>query len=268
MIIYDFKEYPQVYYTGDIHGLFSEFINDINVRKKINNSIIICCGDIGMGFYKIGYYIDLFNKLNKKLEKSNNILCFIRGNHDNPGYFNTDRLTFIYENHTLFKYSHIKFISDYSIIQTIDGNVLCIGGAISIDRVGRILDKSYWDNEIILPIGDEEKDFIANSNLDINIVCTHSSPEIAEPSTKYTGAWLSYDPLLKQDLSVERKTLQDVYEYLTQKYNITHWIYGHFHQRYDTVTNNTRFHGCDMFRGSKGEIGAELFEINKKFIEN
>ena len=40
MKIYNFKEYPQVYYTGDIHGLFSEFVNDINVRKKINNSII------------------------------------------------------------------------------------------------------------------------------------------------------------------------------------------------------------------------------------
>lgn len=262
MKIYDFKEYQQVYYTGDIHGFFSEFINDINVRKKITNSLIICCGDIGMGFYKIGYYIDLFNKLNKKLEKSNNTLCFIRGNHDNPGYFNTDRLNFIDENHVLFTYSHIKFISDYSIIQTIDGNILCIGGGISIDRVARILNKSYWDNEIILPIGDEEKDFITNSNLDIKIVCTHSSPDIAEPSTKYAGNWLSYDALLKQDLLVERKTLQDVYEYLTQKYNITHWIYGHFHQRYDTIINNTRFHCCDMFRCSKGENGADLFFIN------
>ena len=66
-------------------------------------------------------------------------------------------VAFIDENHTLFKYSHIKFISDYSIIQTIDGNILCIGGATSIDRVARILNKSYWDNENIIPIGDEEK---------------------------------------------------------------------------------------------------------------
>lgn len=263
MKIYDFEEYPQVYYTGDIHGQFSEFVNDINVRKKITNSLFICCGDIGMGFNKIGYYLDLLTKLNTKLEKCNNLLCFFRGNHDNPGYFNTDRLTFIEENHSIFNLSHIKFISDYSIIQTIDGNILCVGGATSIDRTARILDKSYWDLETILPLGEEEKTFIENSGINISIVCSHSSPEIAEPSSKYVGGWLAYDPLLNTDLVLERKTLQEIYEYLIQEHKISHWIYGHFHERYDTVINQTRFHGCDMFRGNKGEIGAELFEINK-----
>lgn len=268
MKIYDFEEYPYVYYTGDIHGLFSELVYDINIRKKITNSLVICCGDIGMGFYKTGYYVNLFNKLNQKLSVSNNMLCFIRGNHDDPRYFNVDRLCFIDENHTLLNLSHIKFISDYSIIKTIDGNILCIGGATSIDRFSRTLNINYWDKEYILPMEDEEKEFISNSNLDINIVCTHSSPEIAEPTTKYTGSWVLYDPLLKTDLLIERKTLQDVYDFLIQKYKITHWIYGHFHERFDTIINETRFHCCDMFRGKKGEIGAELFEINKKFIGN
>ena len=70
---------------------------------------VIVCGDIGMGFYKLNYYIDIFKSMNKKLAKKNIQLYFIRGNHDNPDYFNC-----IPEE--LMSFSHVHLVRDYTVL--------------------------------------------------------------------------------------------------------------------------------------------------------
>ena len=52
------------------------------------------------------------------------MLILMRGNHDNPDYF---------ENR-LIDYPRMKTIPDYCVIQFSGNNILCIGGAVSIDR--------------------------------------------------------------------------------------------------------------------------------------
>ena len=62
-------------FVGDIHGEFGEVLKNINM---ISDSIQVYCGDIGMGFYKSGYYSTEFNKIQKRAEKKNCTIIFIR----------------------------------------------------------------------------------------------------------------------------------------------------------------------------------------------
>ena len=77
-----------IYFTGDIHGEFNSFGYGITKRYGIKNAHVIVAGDIGMGFYKHNYYVDMFTSMNKRLSALNVHVYFVRGNHDNPDYFN------------------------------------------------------------------------------------------------------------------------------------------------------------------------------------
>lgn len=70
-----------VYCVGDLHGNFKDILYFIKTND-IKNSVIIFCGDIGIGFYKPNYYKQIFNKIKKELSKRNLYILFIRGNHD------------------------------------------------------------------------------------------------------------------------------------------------------------------------------------------
>ena len=169
-MIYNYKTVSNVRVCGDIHGEFKSFFNKImkdtivekehplvtaEKQNKMNkprrsrsrflgltpvfpmsdtssvedmsNSLVIVAGDCGFGFNKPNYYFDLLEKANQKLSEHNIHVLFIRGNHDDPSYFDDNTIN----------YSNIKAISDYSIVQTSTHNILCIGGATSIDRTWR-----------------------------------------------------------------------------------------------------------------------------------
>jgi len=87
-----FEEIDDLLFCGDIHGEFETIVYKLN---QYSNTVLIVCGDIGMGFHKDDYYHTLFKKLNSKLSKQNNNLILFRGNHDDPAYF-----TGSFEKHT------------------------------------------------------------------------------------------------------------------------------------------------------------------------
>ena len=214
-------------------------------HKDFNNSIIIVAGDCGFGFEKEEYYIQTFNKYKNLLEKNNIFLYFIRGNHDDPSYFSENKINF----------SNIKTIPDYSIIQTKNGNILCVGGAISIDRTWRKEEeirinkykknhfkKRYWEDE--KPIFNKDiLDEISKENIHIDYVVTHTSPTIAFPT--YKGGireWSRVDKSLTADTRDERQTLMHIFNYLKENgHNVKEWIYGHFHSSNREVISNTLF---------------------------
>ena len=68
------------------------------------------------------------DEMPSRMNQANNWIVFVRGNHDNPAYF--DGATFYYK----------RFIAvpDYTILQACNHTILCVGGAISIDRIYRI----------------------------------------------------------------------------------------------------------------------------------
>lgn len=107
-----------LYFIGDTHGEWNIITNHIK-RYKIKDSAFIFCGDVGIGFESLNHYtLNVIPKLNKALKINNNIFLWIRGNHDNPKYFSEQLINF----------ECVKCIPDYSIINVVGKNVLCVGG--------------------------------------------------------------------------------------------------------------------------------------------
>lgn len=113
-----------IYNQGDVHSNSYATTNKIK-QYDIHNSLFILCGDCGFGFERLGYYKNLvLSKLTKVLKKYNCRIIYLRGNHDDPSYFNGKTINTKY----------VCAVPDYTIVKCMGKNILCIGGGISIDR--------------------------------------------------------------------------------------------------------------------------------------
>lgn len=229
---YDFATpYTSLYICGDVHGEFKTLLYNMR-RFQIENAIILIAGDCGIGFEKPAYYKLLYNRLETILSKTNNILLLLRGNHDDPAYFDGEQIDYL----------HMKAIPDYSVIRYLGHTILCIGGATSIDRMQRIgamwLNKLknkedrnfYWENES--PVFNDDAFLqIFRSNLRIDTLVTHTAPSFCYPIGKDgISWWLANDATLESDLTAERQTMNLIYDRLiTDKHSVKKWFYGHFH---------------------------------------
>ena len=242
--IIDIEGVKNLYVCGDIHGKFAELIINLE-RYKIQDSAIIILGDCGFGFENPGHYLHIYQKkLEKKLDKYNNIILCIRGNHDDPRFY--DDPEFIPD------LPRIKTLPSNTLLNILGYNILCIGGAVSIDRKDRIEEntkiksehpKCYWENEKIDYIED-----IENINRRVDIVLSHTAP-------------ISYDPPLFRDSKMDKELWEDILEsrnYL-EKINSgikpKRWYYGHFHNSYSGST------GCTVWR-CLSEL--EILEVPEK----
>lgn len=107
-------------------------------------------GDCGFGFEKKEYYEQMVRRNTKRMNQANNWIVFVRGNHDNPAYFDG----------TTFNYKRFIAVPDYTILQACNHSILCVGGAISIDRIYRI---NEWNkrNNVFTPMGRKKMIFPA-----------------------------------------------------------------------------------------------------------
>ena len=113
--------------VGDIHGDLG-FIRDKINNYQLENTIIFLAGDFGVGFRyndprepaKEKKRLTLFNS---SLKKRNIFLYVVRGNHDNPTFFDG--------NHN---FTNLIFMQDYDVVDVGETLYLGIGGATSVDR--------------------------------------------------------------------------------------------------------------------------------------
>lgn len=263
-----------VYCIGDIHGNFNALKGFIR-QKDIHKSLLIVCGDCGLGFEKNKHYTQtVFPELLKTLTTYDDYLVFIHGNHDNPDLFNSN----------IFNYDRLNAIPDYTILNifydedkcAVKHSILCIGGATSIDRTYRIkvmeenarrkmiyshcsfdeayekTQKLYWDNEA--PVYNEEiLKLIDKTVYPIDIVCTHTAPSFCDPQMKNgIEYWLTKDEKLSDDLDKERKVFDNIYDFLMGNgFTIEKWCYGHFHKHHTEYINGVKFCLLDMDRGGR-----------------
>lgn len=226
--------------SGDWHGDFKAVIREIKALD-LRDCTIFQVGDFGIGFNSREKELRTLDYLTSTLKSRNIMLYAIRGNHDDPAYFNGSIST-----------SNIKLLPDYSVVNVDQKNVLCVGGAISIDRKpnsdvrdargkqwhGRKEGVNYWEAEAF-----NLKEDIANAAKNIDVVITHSCPDFCEPRSKHgLSTWIKSDPSLIELCAKERNEHSKLYDIL--KFNgseIKYWTYGHFHDDNVETFHDTKF---------------------------
>lgn len=244
----DYSKYESLFVCGDIHGEFRTLVNEIK-RKGITNAVVVVAGDCGIGFEKPGYYEQLYRKLDKTLRVSDCMLLLMRGNHDDPSFFRN----------RLIDFPLMKTIPDYSAIQVAGKSVLCVGGAVSIDREYRKMQMSlaklkghraplsYWQDEI--PTYEPHILTEINSQgIRIDTVITHTTPSFCMPVTNSgIETWLVKDNTLSDDLDQERKTMDALYDHLkSDGHPLSTWVYGHFHSSHTEYISGIKFQMLDI----------------------
>lgn len=228
-------------FLGDIHGnfgLISQYINQYDIK----DAHIIQVGDFGVGFATLEKEKRMLEMIHHKLVKNNVFVWAIRGNHDFKPYFDNDP----------FGLTNIKLVKDYTVLNLEGKNILCIGGAVSVDRMWRKTNKqlqgiheeynkangidSWWHNELF--VLDEQK---LGEMRDINIVVTHTCPDYCPPDNTFGfGHFVegiirdTGDVDLRRDLHFERNQVTNAFSILKMNNSINNHYYGHFH-RSDTI---------------------------------
>jgi len=206
--IYENINTQSILLIGDIHGAFGR-LKDIIRKNDVNSCCLICVGDLGIGFnYSQEGEIHCIKELNKFFAERSIIFLSIAGNHDNPAYFDGS-----------INLSHFKLIPDYTSIKLNGEDFLFVGGAVSIDRRYRVLNKSYWADET----------FVLKPELvkKCDVLITHSAPYWVGPFDKdFISSWCEKDPTLWDECRKERLEIDELIKLSQPKRAFT----GHFHQ--------------------------------------
>lgn len=207
---------------GDVHGKIGELSMKLE-RYQMSNLNIIQVGDWGMGIMPNQH--SRLEKLNQYCLVNNIIFYIIRGNHDNPAYFDGCFSE---------KYSNLKFIMDYTVLYYKYFHILCIGGATSIDRKSP-KNKDYFPNETFKLDNSKLNNIIESFN--IRHVVTHSAPSIFMPlhtsnPPEFILNFAKNDDKLLEDLTDERLEITKLYNVLSKHFKLKSWVYGHFHRSY------------------------------------
>ena len=254
---YDFQDAKGIVVSGDIHGEFNELVYKCCIQYKMTDTLIIVAGDCGFGFEQQGYYENVYNRNRERLSKSNNWVLFVRGNHDNPYYFNEYPI----------KHRRWMTIPDYAVVRACGHHILCVGGAISVDRSYRISDlhyhqtkqddplsrSTYWINEY--PVFSFEKVDSISEACAIDTVVTHTAPSFCELTSKSSMAnWAIRDEDLIAHVKYERQVMDKLLNYLKTKHHpLRYWFYGHFHQSWHQEIDGVQYNMLDIM---------ELRELN------
>lgn len=227
-----------VYCMGDIHGEFAK------LKKKLkslpNNSLLLICGDVGLGFKTRTETKKELKKLNIYCSNRNLHLGLMRGNHDNPKFFLDEKISV---------YSNIIILRDYDILSVKNKNILIVGGGVSIDRSVRIKGVSYWeDEEIKLPSLKQISNIKENQ---INMVLSHISPQSAPPfvfSKVIVDFYKNMDPTLEYSLKREREDMEELKRLLlSENKQIDYWVFGHYHRHLEANVDGINFIGLNIF---------------------
>jgi len=120
-----FANKNNVIVVGSLRCLIADFADDF--VANCHNTLLICLGNVGLGRGNISLQNMELEYLERICQSNDNIVCFLRGNFDNPLYFNTvSRLEYFKGLSDYLK--NVCFVEDYDVIATSKGNILCIGG--------------------------------------------------------------------------------------------------------------------------------------------
>jgi UDP-2,3-diacylglucosamine pyrophosphatase LpxH len=213
-------------FLGDHHGEWGAVFNII-YSKNISDCHIICVGDGGEGFITKTAQLEQFENLNQLFKQRNIEYKSIRGNHSDPYFF---------QNPGLVTLSNFQLVEDYSLFSYKNKTIQLIGGAISIDREGRAINVSYWENENVI--------FAREKLRKVDILVTHTAPSQCFPQqfNEIVYGWAREDAYLIEDLNEERSLMDEIFKICQPSFH----VYGHFHSSWSEEINGCRHRLLDI----------------------
>lgn len=207
-----------IYVTGDTHGFAERFTPDseyfINDESFTKDDILIITGDFGFVFYDDKEEEDKLDFLATKPYT----ICFADGNHENFKKLYTypeeewcgGKIHKVRDN--------VYHLMRGYVFSLQDKKFFVMGGAYSIDRMGRTLDISYWKEE--LPNDIEYKTAVENlkqHNFEVDYIITHTAP-------KEIVMKMGFCP------DVHEVEFLGFLEYIMYEAKFKHWYFGHWHE--------------------------------------
>lgn len=197
-------------FIGDVHGKYARYKNLI---KKSKDTIQV--GDMGVGFRKLnGDCHDSNFHVNPpydRMVEGNH--RFIRGNHDNP---------------TVCK-NHSQCIDDGHV----EGDMMFIGGAVSIDRAFRQEGYNWWADE---ELSHKELINLTDKYIQVKprIMVTHTCPE-------FLTSTMAYAANRGEKLTGFPSVTQQAFDGMIYHHRPELWIFGHWHVDFDSIIDGTRY---------------------------
>ena len=247
--ILTYPEAKSLVICGDIHGEFVPLVYEMCVRYGMRDTLVIVAGDCGFGFEKPGAYDQVFRRIEKRLTQNNCWIAMVRGNHDDPAYFATDSA-----GHTAIEHMRWRTVPDYAVIEACGRTVLCVGGAVSVDRQIRLQEMSrhpgkvyYWPDEAVR-YDAEALEAIRDARLKVDIVVSHSAPSLCEFQSKSgLASWAKEDPELIEECETERQTMDTILAHLKRDgHPLERWYYGHFHNSWHSEIGGVWYKMLDI----------------------
>ena len=229
----------QLWICGDIHGELSGLVRNA-VNRGISCADILVVGDFGAGFGRPKSMDVAYGKAHAALEKNDICIYTIRGNHDNPAFFDG-----------MHDFDRLHFLPDHRIIELCGKRIYPVGGAVSadIDLVDPLSHKSRrMINDSLIKFGsskrvwwpDEAPVQIAEGlPTAVDIVISHEAP-------------LSFEPPLMQADYMRNETFLKIVEsrkyldYVLSQVKPTLWFYGHYHSHFEGNYQNTLYRCLDI----------------------
>lgn len=182
-------------FIGDVHGKIGLYRTLLSIEPKPDTTIQV--GDMGAGFVPL-------------VEDPTNRHRFIRGNHDSPALCK----------------AHPNWIED----GTVEGKMMFIGGALSIDRDMRTEGVDWWSDEE-LSISELSQIIDKYEATRPEVMVTHDFPESVVPHMFH---WYS------KEARFQSRTRQ-AFDTMFQIHKPNMWIGGHWHFNADKTILGTRF---------------------------
>jgi hypothetical protein len=158
------------------------------------------------------------------------------------------------DGNTLIHHARWQTVPDYAVIQACGRMVLCVGGAVSVDRQIRMREmerhlgkRYYWPNETVR-YDAEALEAIRDAGLKVDTVVTHTAPSMCEFQSKQgLATWAQCDATLLDDCNAERAAMDDIIVHLKQdKHPLERWYYGHFHNSWHSEIDGVWFKMLDI----------------------
>ena len=237
-----------LYICGDIHGEIKRLVHDATHRLKIRCADILVVGDFGAGFGRPNSMDVRYREIRSALEENDICLYTIRGNHDDPAFFDGQH-----------DYERLHFLPDHKMIELCGKRIYPIGGAVStdIDLIDPLTRKSRrMQNDSLIKFGSSKRIWWDGEAPAQN---TEGLPESTDIIVSHEAP-LSFAPTLIRELYVREDTWQQVIEsrryldYVLKAVKPPLWFYGHYHHHYEGVVEDTMYRGLDIGEMTKATL--------------